>query len=390
MDDPSLRPSHRRILTELSHAERLRRSDLSRRLDLPKATVAGLVEDLITRGLVVESEPSPAGGAGRPPRTLALAGPPPAVGVLVWSTGLLRVAVATLLGDIVAERTAPMTPQQDIDGLLDPGLTMLREAADEAKAPIGGLTRLVLGVPAPYQRGVGMPVRPTGGPTGQYVGWLRDNPGEALSRRSGTATVVENDANLGALGEHAFGAGQGLDSLVYLKLGPRSIGAGLIINGRLHRGANGFAGELAHIQIRDDGVLCACGGRGCLIDEIGPGLTRVLAPAHPEPLTFETMLNLAAEGDVGLRRILGDVGRVIGRPLADLCTLLNPDAIVIDGSIGPAGTYLIDGLAEQVVRYAAPTTAAAVRIVPGALGSQADLLGAVALIRDEQDHRARK
>jgi len=387
-----LRGNHQRILGALGRSTGLSRGDLAEQLGLPKATVAGLVDELIGRGLVSEGElRTRPGAAGRPARLVTLTGPPPSVGVLVWSAGLLRVAVASLAGELRAEHTIEMAPQGELDGLLEPGLRLLRRAAKEAGTTVAELANVVLGVPAPFQRGVGMAVPvPTPAPMSsrrsQYVPWLRADPAGELARRTGTTATVENDANLGALGESVFGAGRGLDSLVYIKLGRASMGAGLIINGRLHRGASGFAGELAHIQVHDGGVLCACGGRGCLINDIGPGLAGLVAPAYPGPLTFEDMLTRADEGDPGLRRVLGDLGRTIGRPLADLCTMLNPAAIVVDGAVGPAGRYIIEGLREMVSRHAAPVTADAVRIVPGELGAHADLLGAVALVRDEQDH----
>jgi predicted NBD/HSP70 family sugar kinase len=201
----------------------------------------------------------------------------------------------------------------------------------------------------------------------------------------GTAVRIENDANLGALGEQAFGAGRGRADQVYIKLGRTSAGAGLIIGGRLHRGATGLAGELAHVQVRDNGPVCACGGRGCLIRIISTEMIDLARPAYEEPLTFAAMLSLAEGGDIGMQRLLGDIGRSIGRPLADVCTLLSPDLFVLDGSIGPAGRHIIGGMTQAIERYAYPATAAAARIVPGALGGRAEVLGAVALVRAEQD-----
>ncbi len=387
-----LRPNQQRVLDALARADGLRRSDLVRQLGLPKATIAGLVDDLIARGQVIESTPQPGSGAGRPARSLTLAGPTPAIGALVWSTGLLRVAVVTLAGAVRAERTVSMTPQDDIDGLLDPALALLAEVAAQAGTPVEALSAVALGVPAPFRRGVGMPA-PLGPASGtvhgrrsQYVPWLRDDPAGVLSSRTGVPALVENDANLGALGEHRFGAGRDADSMVYIKLGNFTMGAGLIINGQLHRGVTGYAGELAHVQVTEGGMLCVCGGRGCLINEVGQGLLRLVQPAYAHPVTFDAILDLAIQGDPGSQRILRDLGRSIGRPLADLCSWLNPAAIVVDGTVGPAGGYIIEGLNETISRYAAPSTTEAVRLLPGALGAHADLLGAVALVHSEHPH----
>jgi predicted NBD/HSP70 family sugar kinase len=192
--------------------------------------------------------------------------------------------------------------------------------------------------------------------------------------------LVENDANLGALGEATFGAGRGIDTFLYVKLA-RNVGAGLIVGGRLHRGATGYAGELGHVQVRDDGPLCACGGRGCLHALLGDALVQAVQPAYERALTFRDVLDLAANGESGPRRVLEDTGRTLGRPLADFATLFNPEAIVVDGSFAPAVGYVIAGIRASLERYAAPVAGAAVSVISGALGDDADLLGAAALAR---------
>ena len=191
---------------------------------------------------------------------------------------------------------------------------------------------------------------------------------------------MENDANLGALGEATFGAGRDIGSFLYIKLA-RSVGAGLVVGGDLHRGATGFAGELGHVHVRDDGPLCSCGGRGCLKGLLGDALVQAVQPAYAEPLTLRDVLDLAASGERGPRRVLEDLGRTVGRPLADFATLFNPAAIIVDGSFAPAVSYLISGIREALDRYAAPQAARAVSVLAGSLGDDADLLGAAALAR---------
>ncbi|MCO8275188.1 ROK family protein [Actinoplanes sp. TRM 88003] len=137
------------------------------------------------------------------------------------------------------------------------------------------------------------------------------------------------------------------------------------------------ARELAHIQIDDDGPLCPCGGRGCLV-HAGSALVSSVQSAYEETLTYERILALAAAGDPGPARLLGDFGRRVGRPLADICTMLNPEAVIVGGAGGP---HILDGIREAINRHAAPPAAAAVTVVPSATGDHADLLGAVALAR---------
>jgi predicted NBD/HSP70 family sugar kinase len=98
------------------------------------------------------------------------------------------------------------------------------------------------------------------------------------------------------------------------------------------------------------------------------------------PLTVRAMLDLAAAGDLGARRILDDAGRAVGSALADLCNHLNPEAIVVGGELAAAGDALLDGMRETIARRAQPAAAAAVRVVEGVLGERAELLGALALV----------
>jgi predicted NBD/HSP70 family sugar kinase len=380
---PRVGRNEQRLLAALERSAGLKRSDLARVLDLPASTVSGLVHDLAGRGLVVEQACEPdARQTGRPARLVQLAGPRRAIGVLAWSAGMLQVAVAGYGGEVHALH-AVETDAQDVHGVVDAGLALLDEALTQAEVSRDALASVVLGVPGPFQRGVGAPREPLRAGRQRHAGWLRDDPSADLAQRLGVPALVENDANLGALGEHAFGAAAGLDSFVFLRWG-QGIGAGLVLNGRLYRGATGFAGELSHVQVRDDGPLCSCGSRGCLRTLLGPSLAELVQPAYGRALTFGEVADRADHGEPASRRMLGDLGRTLGRPLADLCTLLNPQAIVLDGALGVAGPHIAVGIREMLDRHAAPTAADAVTVMHGALGARADILGAVALAREPQ------
>ena len=371
----NLRPSHRRVLAELAVHDEVSRAELAARLGLPRATLTTLVRDLIADGLVVARESAATHGRGRPAEVLAATGPPAALGLLRPTGGGLRIAVVTMGGRVLAEAAHPISKAEF---RIDTATGLLRTVAERAGYRTDALHRVVLSMPAPYQRGVGTAARHS--PDGRsHAPWALTDPAAELAERTGARVLVENDANLGALGELIFGAGRGLGSLIYVMLGGASVGAGLVINGWLHRGATGFAGELAHIQIDDDGPLCSCGGRGCLI-HAGAALLRSAQSAYDEKLTYPRLLALAAAGDPGLARLLGDFGRSVGRPLADACTMLNPEAIIVDAAAGP---HIVAGIREAVTRYAAPPAARAVTVLAGSTGDRAELLGAVALTRHE-------
>jgi predicted NBD/HSP70 family sugar kinase len=173
-----------------------------------------------------------------------------------------------------------------------------------------------------------------------------------------------------------------LDSFVYVKV-VEGLGAGLVLGGQLYRGARGMAGELAHVQVRDDGPWCICGGRGCLAHSFGGFVTSFVESAYQKPLNFVDVLDLAALGEAGTRRILGDAGRQVGRVLADLCMMLCPEAIVVDGMLGAAAEAFLAGVREMIERHTPTTVAQTVRLVIGGLGDRAEILGAVALARRE-------
>jgi predicted NBD/HSP70 family sugar kinase len=384
-----MRPNQRRVLAVLARRGEASRAELASELDLPKATVAGIVTALIERGRLIETTRAlTTAGPGRPGQVVALAGPVPAIGMLTWEAGSLQVTIASLDGRVLAEgaeEAGPETPPQDA---LDLTLNTLATAAGDAGYQVTDLAAVVLSLPAPFQRGVDSAARvPAFGAIRRWEwlpAWLEAGLAIELGRRTGVPALVENDANLGALGEYTFGAGQGKLDQVYIKLGRNSVGAGLILGGRLHRGATGVAGELAHVQVMDDGPLCACGGRGCLIRVIGSDMLDLAQPAYEQTLTFANVLSLAGAGDVGLQRLLADLGRAIGRPLADLCTMLNPELFILDGSVGQAGDHIVNGMAEAVDRHARPATAASLRVAVGELGAHAEVLGSVALARHER------
>ncbi|HEU5390287.1 MAG TPA: ROK family transcriptional regulator [Streptosporangiaceae bacterium] len=393
MNDPPparRRSNEDRVLALLTQAGQASRGELARELRLPKATVADLAARLISQGLiapVLEPAGSVRAGRGRPGQVLALTGPAPAIAVITWTSGQLRCSMATLSGQVRAEDVLvpELSPADAGAPPTEVAVTGLRRVCAEAGYEIPALAAVVLSVPAPFQRGVGSAVTvpaPGGGETGRRrAAWAGEELADTLTRQAGTSVLVENDANLGALGEHAFGAGRGEPDQVFVKFGQTSVGAGLIIGDRLHRGARGFAGELAHVQVRENGPVCACGGRGCLIRTISTEMIDLAQPAYEPRLTYPAMIGLAESGDVGMQRLLGDFGRAIGRPLADLCTLLNPGLFVLDGSIGQAGEHVIAGMREVIDRHACPVMSAAAQVVPGSLGSRAEVLGAVVLAR---------
>jgi predicted NBD/HSP70 family sugar kinase len=196
---------------------------------------------------------------------------------------------------------------------------------------------------------------------------------------------VDNDANLGALAEFVLGAGRGAHELTYLMLSS-GIGAGLVLDGRLYRGAGGTAGEMGHVVVDESGPICRCGNRGCLETFAGAdALVELLRRSHGESLTVEGMVALAGTGDLACRRVIADAGRAVGGAVAALCNQFNPDRVVVGGELANTGELLLDPIREAVARYAIPAAAKDVEVVQGALGDKAQMLGAVLLVVGQSD-----
>jgi predicted NBD/HSP70 family sugar kinase len=380
-----------RVRSAVETSDGTTRADLAADLGLPLGTVTTAVAGLLRTGVLAERPAAPAGPrTGRPAMLLVPAGPPGTVGAVVWAHGRLQAAVATYGGAVLAREELAVTGDGSSPDLLEPAWRFLGEAGP------GTLDRVVLGVPAPFQRGVGLPPGrlPVPGPAAPgtadtsarhpgFAAWLSPDPAAALARRLGVPVVIENDANLGALGEGHAGAGRGRGSQIFLKLGERSVGAGLLLDGALYRGASGFAGEIAHIHADDDGPLCVCGARGCLSARARRPLVELMEDAYDRQLTFAEVLRLADADEPAPARVLREVGRALGRPLADLCTFLNPEALILDGALGGAGRHVLSGLSEQIERYCAPAVASSLAVISGTLGPDAEILGAIRLARTE-------
>jgi glucokinase-like ROK family protein len=352
------------------------RADIARQTGLSRTTVSSLVADLLDRGLVSERPGGDrdSGGAGRPPVLLALDRSAGAVIGIDFGHSHLRVAVADLAHTVLAEATQAMDVDHSAGEGFDAAATLVDAVLADAGVPSDHVLNVGMGIPGPVSHRTG-----TVGSGAILPGWVGVRPGEEMSRRLELPVVVENDANLGALGETLFGAGRGAREIVYLKVAS-GIGAGIVIEGRVHRGAGGTAGEIGHMLVDEQGHVCRCGNRGCLETVASaPGMVEQLSRMHGPALSIDDVVALAAGGDPGCRRVIADAGHHIGRAVAMLCNLLNPARVIVGGDVSAAGDLLLDPLRAALRRYAIPSAAEDVEVRAGVLGERAEVRGAVAL-----------
>lgn len=204
---------------------------------------------------------------------------------------------------------------------------------------------------------------------------------ETLEEELNVPVVLENDANVAALGEKMFGAGKKFTNFIYVTLGT-GIGGALILDGRLYRGHTGRAGEIGHIQIDPEGPECGCGHRGCLETlAAGPAIERAYGKPSPE------VFDLAARGDRRAQEVLEVSGRALGKGLAQVVTLLDPEAVIIGGGMSQGSPYALSiylrscSIEMQKEMFFGSTKE--IPLIPGALGDDAPLLGAAWLARKE-------
>jgi predicted NBD/HSP70 family sugar kinase len=376
----ALREQNRlRVVDALRVSGTATRSELARSTGLSRTTVASLVADLQDRGLVVEQRSANASGSsasrGRPAALLALDS---AVGAAVgidFGHRHVRVAVADLSSTVLAEDVVELDVDHAAAAALDAAVELVRRVIAESGIDRDRILGVGVGLASPIDRRNGAV-----GSNDIAPSWADIRPAEELSRRLNLPVEVDNDANIGALAEHSFGAGRGVRDLIYVQL-RAGIGSGIIIGGKLHYGVAGFAGELGHIPVDSSGAVCRCGNRGCLETVASAeALVAALRPSRGDDFTVDGLIELVRAGDVGATRIVGEAGRAVGRVLAGLCNFVNPAAIVIGGDLAATGAPLIDGIRESIDRYALPGAAQAVEVKTGALGARAEVLGALALV----------
>jgi predicted NBD/HSP70 family sugar kinase len=375
----------RRVAETLRTRGRSTRAELMASTGLSRPTISATLAELAAAGLIVEET----GGqsmmrrGGRPASVVRLARRAGlAVGVDLGRRHL-HVAVADLGHAVLVERTHRFgwaTDDHPVDAL-DEVASMIDWALSSLDAPPDAVAGVGLGIPVPLTRDgrIGSPAL--------MPAWASLSPAEELAARAGMPVWVDNDANLGALGEYVWGAGSGCRVLVFIKLAT-GIGAGILLDGRLFRGGIGTAGELGHVTLDARGPVCRCGNRGCVeLSAGGRALLETVRRTHPEIASLAELVDRAEAGDPGCRRLLTDAGTELGIALGSLVNLLNPQRIVLGGDLGRA-ELMIDPLRRGLANTGMPAAVEAVEVVPAALGERAIALGGVALVLKAAEHTA--
>lgn len=356
------------------------RAEVARRLDLSRSTVSALVQQLIDQGTVIEARVGASQG-GRPPVMLRFAHD--RYHMVGLDLGMTHVTAILMdpRGRVLGRRTARHDVPGDPTGTLALAHAMLDGLLAEAPAT-SRLIGVGVAVPCPIH-----PSRPGQLSKSILPGWKGIDLAQALASRYGAPVYLENDANLGALGELIWGMGRDVGDFVYVKLAT-GVGAGLIVHGDIYRGAQGIAGEIGHTSIDVDGPPCRCGLRGCLVTMVGShaieeryrALASAAAPARPPAGDLGDIARAAKVGDPAAVQVIDHAATCLGIGLANLLNLVNPARIVLGGRLVLAGDALLRPLAHAIQGRALWTNVAAADVVVSQLGDDVIPLGAATMV----------
>ncbi len=359
------------------------RVELAREMNLTRSAVTAIINDMQASGLVREVETHPVGG--RKPIVLEInPGQGYVVGVDMGATH-----VTLMLADFSARNIQEMHMPFDINlgplVCLNQVDTYIRELLQTAGMTLQDIRAVGVGVPGPIVSEAGMVSGPPIMP-----GWDGFPIRDTLQARWNCPVTLNNDSELGALGEWAFGAGRGERYLIYIKVGT-GIGSGLLLDGQIYGGITGSAGEIGHITIDENGPECQCGNKGCLeafaggraianraIDAVHKGQRTLLVEKSPiESITTQDVIAAARRGDLLSQQIVAEAGGHLGTAIANLVNLFNPSMVVIGGGVSQIGDLLLEPIRRSVQQRSLRVASRAVRITAALLGRQSIGMGAV-------------
>ena len=360
------------------------RAELARRMELTRAAISTIVDNLLDHSLVREMESGLATG-GR--RAILLEMNPQhgyVVGVDIGATHV-RLVLADFSAHILDEIEVPCDIRLGPDACLSKVDTHLRELISRADLALSDILAVGIGVPGPVVAEAGMVSAPPIMP-----GWDNFPIRDFLQSSWDCSVSLNNDAELGALGEWAYGAGRGERHLAFVKVG-MGVGSGLLLDGRIYAGATGCAGEIGHITISDNGPLCACGNHGCLSALAGGGAiaskarqavqdgrrTQLTTINPAENISASDVSRAASLGDLVAQQIVTEAGTYLGIAIADLVNLLNPSLVVVGGGVSQMGDLLLEPIRRTVRERSLRPAAQAVRITAAMLGRRSSCMGAV-------------
>lgn len=377
-----------RIVNMVRTGEATTRPEIGRHTGLGRGVVTQRVDRAIEMGFLEDGAFGPSAG-GRAPRTLRFASERGRIIVCALGALHIRVGIAELDGDIIDHIHQPWEIAAGPASTLDTTIELVNTLLE--RIPPADVWAVVVGLPGPVDFENGRPVAPPIMP-----GWNGFDVRHRFEQEFGAPVWVDNDVNLLAYSERALRHNEPAD-LIYCKVGS-GIGAGLLSQGRIHRGANGAAGDIGHVRVRDSEEPCRCGKVGCLeavasgwalvrdaTARVEQGATGKLAGAYAETgrLTPEVIARAAEEGDALGIELVQNSARVIGESIATLVNMFNPGTIVIGGAIAAAGELFLAEVRQRVYELSLPLATRDLQIMNSTDDHRQPLRGGAELAREQ-------
>ncbi|MEV4172066.1 ROK family transcriptional regulator [Nonomuraea sp. NPDC049709] len=361
------------LLAILRDGQARTRGELARLTGLSRSTVTQRLDGLIGQRWVVAGEGSISSG-GRPAAVFAFNGAARVVLAADLGATHARLAVLDLGLNVLAERAAELLVDRGPERTLGEVVAGFRELLAATGHDLAQVCGVGVGLPGPVEHGSGRPVNPPIMP-----GWDGFPVPGWLQARLEAPVLVDNDVNVMALGEH-WAAGPAVDHLIFIKIGT-GIGCGIISGGRLHRGAQGAAGDVGHIRVPASEAPCRCGNAGCLEAVAGgASMAAVLRAAGIEARGSRDVVALMRAGDLHATRLVRQAGREVGAVMASIVNFFNPSVIVIGGDVAEAGEQVLAGVRETIYSRSLPLATQHLGIRASELGDRAGVVGAGVMV----------
>lgn len=372
------------ILNFLYQKGALSNPEICRLTNMSSPSIQKLLRELISEGLVCEEGPGNSIGGRRPVLFGIDSGARYVVGVKIGQNAT-EIGVFNLKNEIIGEVRELKIPLQNDPEFIGEIHHFVRNVFFEMELDYEKVLSVGVAIP-----GLTDPAR---GSSYSYFNESTRTVREIFESHFGRPVYVDNDARVMALGEFVFGSAKGKNHVLCLNIGS-GIGMGVILNGRLYQGNSGFAGEFGHIRMKDDGDLCICGKRGCLETlASGKALEKMTREGiksgklsairtlvrDPQEITTTMVIRAAREGDQFSIDQLQQIGDYLGKGLAILIHIFNPEAIVIGGTLSRAGQFIIDPIQQTLNRYTIMKIKNDTKISTSTLGGKAAVMGAMAL-----------
>ena len=371
------RRTNRAIVLEHIHQHgELARADLTQLLGLNRSTIASVIADLVGLGLVSERVPARSDGVGRPSHLVGPRSDGPYVIAVEIDADHVTTSAVGLGGEVLSRDDHDLRPHDTgsiavADRILADAATIEREVA-----PGAFLVGVGVSLPGTVRIGDEVVVQ------APNLGW-RDEPfHELLGTRFPPWIPIRlaNDADVGAMAEHLRGAARGASDAIYL-IGKIGVGAGMIVDGKALTGAGGLAGEVGHMVLDPAGPVCRCGSNGCMEALVGEAaLLRASGWLRPPTRhAVAEVLEAARLGEPAARAGIAQVGSALGLAIANLVNLLNPEVVVLGGSLAPILELGATSIEAQLDRHAMAGPRGMVTLRTPGLGDDSSLIGAAEL-----------